>query len=230
MTRMIEQASSTNRSFLSIRKILDEKHLSHKSSTIFTLAKYYIKLKIGELTKQVYRIGKENVLDIPLFDRNKNIYNFLDITIRNFIKKNSLLPNVIDPTKNQGYEHVGFGVFLARLLGDSLLITQGGASFYFSTSKKEDMVLSITFFSIPKISGTVKFEDSKIADFKIPSITQRTITLQISKDWLRDTTSKITISTNEFWSPYFFDKKFYHIPVGVGIRKIILYSKDQISD
>lgn len=225
------QSSSHKSSFSVINLLNSEYSFKQKVTVVLSAIQYYLKLKIGELTRQIYLVGEQNTVDISstssYFDTRK-----LDVTIRNFIKKNSaLLPNIIDPSKNLGFEHIGFGAFFKNILNNPMLLTQGKASFYFFTPKKKDTVFSITLHSIAKISGTVTFENKKIIDFKLPSLTQYTYVFQINKDDLIDTVSKITVSTREFWSPHYLDENIYDIPVGVGVKKITIdHTNDSHND
>lgn len=222
--------SSCYTNSFSMNKILNsELSTNEKLSTVASSLQYYFKLKIGEITRQIYHIGEKNITEISKNNfLGSNMIKF-DMAIRNFIKKNSTsVPNILDPSKNLGFEHVGFGAFLVKKFYNSLLLTQGKATFYFYTPIKKNIVFSITLQSIAKISGSIFFEDKKSLEFHLPSLKQRTFLIQIDKNDLVDVVSKIAVATNEFWSPHYIDNDLYDIPVGVGIKRIIL--SDHIND
>lgn len=199
----------------------NRKKNSARKISFLHLVQYFIKLKVGEITGKIYKIGNESNFTIKNLSIMSNI-EILDQYIRNTVHKiNS--QNVLDVNGRKGLEHVGHGfVITPALFGNFIAVTQGIATVYFNTTIKKNFNLKLTLFAIPKITGHIKFEDKIIGSFSIPTLAEKEVSFQIEPDMIKHNVSKITILTEKYWSFRFLDKDLPNIPFGIAVKKIEL--------
>lgn len=191
------------------RKTVDNKY------SLSQLANYFIRLKIGEWNGKIYTkpIAEH-------FDFLEISENMLDSIIRDALSKIKL-GNSIDVIKKIGYENIGLGCFVTpAMLGHPLLITQNVATLYFPTKIGKSLKINAELLAIPKISGTILFENDPIRTFSIPTLTSFKIELNVEQNLVKKSISKITIMVDKCWSPAYLDPKLPNFPLGVGIKSI----------
>lgn len=193
---------------------------TNKGNNLRKLLQYFIRLKIGELTGHIY--NKKLILQSQIKDELVYDMKILDNKIRQTLIKINI-ETCIDIEKKKGFENIGPGCIISpALFGNLMAITQGEASFYFVTKIGQKYMLKLSLLTIPKISGIVKFENMQIHHFSISTLNDYNIILKIKPEYVQETLSKITISTDRHWSPKYLDKNMVDFPLGVAIRSIEL--------
>jgi hypothetical protein len=150
------------------------------------------------------------------------VMNELDNKIIKILEK-SQLNNKIDVCTRSGIEQIGYGCFVSKIFNNLLILTQGDATFFFLTSKKEYR-LKMTLQSFVGLSVTVSIENVELGEFDLHSLSERELFVIIRPDQITKNISKIIISTNKLWSLKYLDKDQYDIHIGIGIRNIELIS------
>lgn len=185
-----------------------------------SLLLYFLKLKIGEMTGKIYSIQKSDTSF-----KSKNISfgeEMLDDHIRKYVEKTSD-NNLIDVEKKTGFDRIGTGCIVTpALFGNLVIVTQKKGTFYFKTKKGQDYNLLIELLAVPKISGEVFIENTKIASFKINTLTKHRIFIKIDALLVKGPVSKISIITDKCWTPNYLDDKLPDFPVGICVLRISL--------
>ena len=185
-----------------------------------TLLRYYIRLKIGEITKQIYKNPINS--SSPGIVQTTEALEIIELSIRKTLSGMNLR-NIIDVNKKIGFENIGTGCVLTpAMFGNLLAMSQSNTSFYFVTKDTREYTLDMNLIAIASVSGHVKFEEKIIHSFSISTLTERKISLRIKPELAINKISKITISVDKCWSPHFLDKELPDFPMGVGIRFISL--------
>lgn len=209
---------------MNIRLLFDlykgQKITVNRSLSISTLLRYYIRLKVGELTRKIYKSNSSYCnADIPFMVK---VMETVDSSIEETLGKIKL-GNEINISQKKGLENIGTGcVITPAMFGRLIVVTQHEASFYFPTNITKEWLLNLNLLAIAKISGHVKFEDKKIYSFSIPTLTEQKVSLKIEPTLISTKISKITITVDQCWSPHFLDKQLPNYPMGVGVRSIEL--------
>ena len=185
-----------------------------------TLLRYYIRLKIGEITKQIYKNPANSSSSEIL--QTVEALEIIESSIRKTLSGMNL-GNVIDVNKKIGFENIGTGCVLTpAMFGNLLAMSQSNTSVYFVTKDTREYTLYMNLIAIASVSGHVKFEEKIIHSFSIPTLTERKISLTVKPELVINKISKITISVDKCWSPHFLDKELPDFPMGVGVRFISL--------
>lgn len=189
-----------------------------RALTTSTLIKYYVKLKIGEVTKRIYKIPKNSS---PILITNTvEALEIIESSIRKSLSEMNL-GNVIDITRKIGLENIGMGCVLTpAMFGNLIALTQNNTSFYFKTDETKEYMLKMDLLAIASISGHIKFEKEIIHSFSFPTLTEHKLSLIIKAELVTNKISKITILVDKCWSPHFLDKDLPDFPLGIGIRLI----------
>ncbi len=185
-----------------------------------TLLRYYIRLKIGEITKQIYKSPVNS--SSPEISHATEALEIIESSIRKTLSGINL-GNVIDVNKKIGFENIGIGCVLTpAMFGNLIAMSQSNTSFYFVTKDTKEYTLDMNLLAVASVSGHVKFEEKIIHSFSIPTLSERKISLMIKPELVINKISKITISVDKCWSPHFLDKELPDFPIGVGVRSISL--------
>jgi len=201
------------------------KGLHRKLGVAYKFGTYFLKLYYGILTRRIYF----NVQNSVKFDLSslevKNTLDIIDDSIRNFLRK---IPvgNYLSTLEKYGFEHIGYGCFATRKFGRIILLTQGNAVFFFSTSKGHTHMLKIILRSIVKNSVKIMIEDFVLQEFNLSPLTKKKMTVEINASLIKSEISKITISTDRLWSLQYLDEKQHNIPVGLEIILIEVIKKN----
>lgn len=186
-----------------------------------TLIKYYIKLKIGEITKTIYKNNTN--LATPEISHTGEALEIIESSIRETLSKMKL-GNIIDVNKRIGFENIGIGCVLTpAMFGNLIAMSQNNTSFYFMTESVKEYTLEINLLAVASIAGHINFEGKQIHSFSIPTLTEHKILLVIRPELITNKVSKITISVDKCWSPNFLDKGLPDFPLGVGITSMSLH-------
>lgn len=185
------------------------------------LFQYFVKLIIGELTGNIYY--KNKVSDHVNQDELISNMKIIDVKIREILNRIKI-ENYIDVEKKKGFENIGYGCLISPMFGNLMAVTQGEASFFFPTSINEKHSLKLMLFSVPKVSGIVKFEENIVHRFSISTLSDYNIDIEIKPEYVRETLSKISIAVDEHWSPKYLDKNLNDFPLGIIVKSIKLVS------
>lgn len=195
---------------------------TNKKNNLGKLLRYFIRLKIGELTGHIY--NKKSTSQSKNKDELISSMNILDNQIRQTLVRINI-ESCIDIEKKKGFENIGPGCLISPTpFGNLMAMTQGTASFYFPTKIGQKYLLKLSLLSIPKISGIIKFENKPIHYFSIATLNNYDTTIEIKPEYVKETLSKISISTSRHWSPKYLDKNMVDFPLGVAVRLIDLLS------
>ena len=192
----------------------------HNDKSLSSLLRYFLKLKIGEITGKIYNVQKANASFEP-----KNIClgeEVLDESIRRYVEK-TFGDNLIDLDKKIGFDRIGLGCFITpALFGNLVIVTQKNGSFYFKTKKGQGYDLIIEVLAIPKTSGKVFVEKTMITSFNINTLTKHKIYVKIDPSMIEGSTSKISIVIDKCWTPNYLDAKLPDFPMGIWVSKVSL--------
>ena len=184
------------------------------SKNIMSFLFYFIKLKIGEITGNIYNASDSSstVLDEKQMEYGEKI---MDSSLRNYLSI-SLSQNIIDVEKKKGFQNIGIGCLFAPVMSGKLIIlTQKIAAFYFKTEQKKNYRLLIDFFTVPKINGQIYFEEKPLTSFKISTLSQKKISVECSAKIIQEKISKIIIKIDKCWFPKYLGEEFPNFPLGV---------------
>ncbi len=208
-----------NLSFFS--NLYQNRNKSHAKNVSFTkILQYFIRLKIGEMTGNIY--NKKIVSQKIEKDELTSNMKIIDEQTRSFLEKIKT-EGQIDIAHKKGFENIGLGCLISPVMfGNLMAVTQGKASFYLPTKINEKYLLKIALLTIPKISGTIEFEDKPVHNFTISTLSDHNISIEIKPEYVVNPISKIFISTSLHWSPKYLDKNLHDFPLGVMVRSIEL--------
>jgi hypothetical protein len=200
----------------------NSKNVNERNTNLSELFRYFIKLKIGELSGHIYykKLKSDQIYQDELISTRK----IIDAQIRRTLGQIKI-PNFIDIEKKKGLENIGYGCLISSIkFGNLMAITQGEASFYFPTTINEKHLLRISLLSIPRVSGIVKFEEKMVQRFSISALSDYDVDIEIKPDYVHETLSRISISVDRHWSPKYLDKNVQDLPLGVLIKSMRLGS------
>lgn len=206
--------------FTKIFDLYKNRSSSSRQMNFSKLLGYFLKLKVGEMTKKIYLNNKKE-----RFDLEENLVfaeNMIDSHIRKTLEKIKL-NNIINVKEKKGFENIGMGaVITPAMFGNLIMITQKKTSIYFSTKEKKKLNLSINFLAIPKISGQIKFEDKIIDNFTISTLTEYKKTICVNSELITNNISKVTIIVDKCWSANYLDNVLPNFPLGIAIQTMEL--------
>lgn len=192
----------------------------HKIRLFFQFSCYYLRLRWGVWTGQIYFQWAEHKTK---FVNGKEFLFELDSIIMNELKKRKSYHNYVDTVEKVGFEHIGYGCFVTRISNKLIILTQGDSSFFFFSPMKETPTLKIIFQSFAKVVVSVKIGDNEIIKFKMPTFSEREIQIPLPVKCKPDEIFKVIVSTSELWSLKYIDQNQINIPLGIGIKKIGLW-------
>jgi hypothetical protein len=206
--------------FKKIFELYKNRTSSNRKIHFIKLVNYFIKLKIGEITKKIYYNNNNEKLNIEEYLVHAE--NIIDSSIRKTLEKINI-DNIINIKEEKGFENIGVGmIFTPAMFGNLILLTQKKSTIYFKTKEKKDLTLDINLFAIIKISGHIMFEEKIIDKFLISTLTEYKNSICIDSDWITENISKITIIVDRCWSANYIDSKLPTYPLGVGIQSMNL--------
>ncbi|AJM91257.1 hypothetical protein [Nitrosopumilus piranensis] len=185
----------------------------------FNLIKYFVKLKLGEISGDIYKFENKEKID---FDESlcEATNQWLDKSIKNMLMKINL-NNTIIFDEEKGYENVGTGfIFVPFLFNKVIAFTQKEAYVYFKIDEKKSYTLKINCISIPKTKVCVKINNIVIDAFNINSLSVLEKNVKIKSDLVEDKILKIAIIVEKCWSPNYIFEEIPNYPLGIGIEKI----------